>query len=116
MGQLDALLQVDGSEFLAAVIVGPQQTILGSYAQVGLDTTTAQAPLVTTQRIFSSPESLTALAEMQESVFYDLDGRRLVCRPIIVRGKIYVLIVLTSAESTYRRTLNKLVKAIEKTL
>lgn len=116
MGQLDALLQVDSAEFLAAIVVGPQQTILGRYAQAGLDATTAQAPLLTTQRIFSSPENLAALAEMQESVFYDLDGRRLVCRPIIVRSEIYVLIVLTPAENAYRRTLNKLVKAIEKTL
>lgn len=116
MGQLDSLLQTNAADFLAVLLVGPQQIILGSYTQAGLDTTTAQTPLDTTQRIFNHPESRAALAEMQESVFYDLDGRRLVCRPIKAHGDIYVLIVLTSGETAYRRGLNKLAKAIEKAL
>jgi len=98
--------------FLVATLVSPDNEIVASYALSGLDEDTISAPLVTTKRIFSNPESQAALYQMQESVFYDLDGRRLICRPINLQGTLYLLIVLTKSKTAYRRDLNQFCKKI----
>ncbi len=102
---------------LAALLVSPGDQVVASYVAVGLDKATAESPLLTTRRIFGNAESRAQLAQLQESVFYDLDGRRLICRPLMLPtlddAGPYVLVVLTTAEQTYRRALNKLVRAIE---
>jgi hypothetical protein len=102
---------------LAALLVGPDDQEVASFVAAGLDKATAATPLQTTQRIFSNPESRAQLAKMQESIFYDLDGRRLICRPLMLptlhTDAPHLLIVLTTAEQSYRRGLNKLVRALE---
>lgn len=100
------------AQFLVATFISPDNKIIASYALSGLDESTTVAPLETTNRIFGNSESQAALYEMQESVFYDLDGRRLVCRPIILKNSLYLLIVLTRAKTSYRRDLNQFCKKI----
>lgn len=105
------------AELLAALLVGPSHQVVASYVMVGLDQATADSPLGVTQRIFGNAESRAQLTQLQESVFYDLDGRRLICRPLLLPAMDdtapHLLIVLTNAEQTYRRALNKLIRAIE---
>ncbi|MBL1134034.1 MAG: hypothetical protein HND46_01855 [Chloroflexi bacterium] len=102
---------------LAALLVSPKDELVASYVAAGLDKATAETPLLTTQRIFGNAESRAQLAQLQESVFYDLDGRRLICRPLMLPTlddtAPHLLVVLTTAEQTYRRALNKLIRAIE---
>jgi hypothetical protein len=87
------------------------------YVAPGLDRTTTEAPLLTARRIFGNPESRAQLAHLHESVFYDLDGRRLVCRPLALetpgKGELHLLIVLIPAGQAYRRALNRLVKTLQ---
>ena len=98
--------------FLVVTFVSPDNEIIASYHLSGLDEDTIAAPLRTTSRIFGNPESQAALHQMQESVFYDLDGRRLVCRPIVFGDNPYLLIVLTKGKMAYRRDLNQFCKKI----
>ena len=100
------------TQVLVAIMVSPDNETVASYALSGLDEDTIAAPLETTKRIFGNPDSQAALQQMQESVFYDLDGRRLICRPILLGNNLYLLIVLTKAKTTYRRDLNVFCKKI----
>ncbi len=103
-----------GNDFLAAVLVDSENDVVATHMVPGLDQKTANAPIETTRRIFNNPDSRAALKNLHESVFFDLDGRRLVCRPLQLWGTLHLLIVLTPAERAYRRALNKLVRAIQK--
>ena len=99
-------------QFLVATFISPDNEILASYSLSGLDEDTLSTPLETTKRIFSNSESQAAILQMQVSVFYDLDGRRLICRPIILENTPYLLIVLTKSNVAYRRDLNSFCKQI----
>ncbi|MBI5931068.1 MAG: hypothetical protein HY862_17295 [Chloroflexi bacterium] len=109
--------EAQDAKLLAALLVSPADQVIASYVIGGLDKATAETPLVTTQRIFSHAESRAQLAQLQESVFYDLDGRRLICRTLMLPSldatTPHLLIVMTTAEQTYRRSVNKLIRAIE---
>ncbi len=114
MPDLDAILTEHGSKFLAVIVAGDNDRVLAAYARRGLDQATLEAPLATVRRVFNNPDSRAALVDLAESVFYDLDGRRLVCRPLQLEGEIVLLIVLTPAEKAYRRDLNTLVREINR--
>lgn len=116
MKKLEAAFIQSMTGFLAGVLADPDNQVIATYSRPGLDQETAQAPLETTRRIFNNPDSRAALSNLQESVFYDLDGRRLVCRPLRVQGKIYLLIILVPSGNTYRRAVNRLVTELEAVL
>jgi hypothetical protein len=100
--------------FLAVLLVNPQGEAAASYVAPGLTPLTAQTPLETARRIFGNPDSRAELAHFQESVFYDLDGRRLVCRSVqLSADQPYLLIVLAPAEGAYRRGLSNLIKRLQ---
>jgi hypothetical protein len=113
MTALEAVFKQITPDFLVAVLVDSTHQTIASHFRPGLDKTTTRTPLATARRIFQNPDSRAALATLRESVFYDLDGRRLVCRPLQLGGKLHVLIVLIPAEKPYRRQLNFLVRQIE---
>ncbi|NDJ85803.1 MAG: hypothetical protein GYB66_07950 [Chloroflexi bacterium] len=98
--------------FLVIALVDEQNNVVAESARAGLDAESASAPVETARRIFNNPESRRALQNLQESLFYDLDGRRLVCRPVQFRGQPHLLIILAAAERAYRRALNTLVRRL----
>lgn len=109
---IDQVFAGIGSTFLAAVLVNTDNQVIATHVVPGLDKPTANAPVETTRRIIQNPDSRAALENLHESVFFDLDGRRLVCRPLQLNGEMHLLIVLTPAQKAYRRALNNLVRQI----
>lgn len=114
MSNFDRVLKEFAKAFLAIVLVDPDNRPVARYMMAGLDASTADAPLETARRILQSPERRADLESWQESVFYDLDGRRLVCRPLRLASGVHLLIVLTAADKSYRRQLGQLVNALKK--
>lgn len=111
----DVFAEIDSSRFLAALLVDTQGHPVASFAPDGLDADTRHAPAEAAQRIIHDPNGIELLASFQESVFYDLDGRRLVCRVVMIDHQTYILIVLTPSDTAYRRALQSLVRDLEKT-
>jgi hypothetical protein len=108
---------IDTERFLAGLLVNSTAEIVAEYVLLGLDPDSQQAIKDVAQRVFSYPEGLQALQQFAESVFYDLDGRRLVCRAVEVEqgttSHLYLLVVLTPADIAYKRALGKLVRHIQ---
>ncbi|PJF44999.1 MAG: hypothetical protein CUN55_01085 [Phototrophicales bacterium] len=104
--------KIDPKRFLAALLLDEHGETVARYQIAGLDIRTQQAPLDVATRVLNYPKGLQILEMLQESIFYDMDGRRLICRVIHINEHPYLLIVLTPANSAYRRALSQLIRQL----
>lgn len=104
--------QLDPKRLLAALLLAPDGNVVAQHSIRGLDEATQQAPYNIATRVLNYPTGLAALETLKESVFYDMDGRRLICRLVLTSGNPHLLIILTPANATYRRALDQLIKQI----
>ncbi len=113
MSDLQAILaNIDSKRFLAALLLDTHGAVVAQHAIKGLDTRTQQAPYHIATRVLNYPNGVSVLQTLKESIFYDMDGRRLICRVITVAQTPHLLVVLTPAESTYRRALDQLARQL----
>lgn len=110
---------IDSNRFLAALLVnGHHASIVAQYMVRGLDPDSQQALQNIAQRVFDYPTGLHALQRFTESVFYDLDDRRLVCRVVEIEhppdeSVLLLLVVLTPAGVAYKQAVRQLVRHIQ---
>ncbi len=53
------------------------------------------------------------LERLREAVFYDWDGRQVVCRPFRVKATDYLLILLTPPKKSYKQAAGKIARSLE---
>jgi hypothetical protein len=53
------------------------------------------------------------LERVREAIFYDWDGRQVVCRPFRANQTDYLLILLTPPKKAYKQAAGKIVRALE---
>jgi hypothetical protein len=53
------------------------------------------------------------LDQLREAIFYDWDGRQVVCRPFRARKVDYLLILLTPPKKSYKQAAGKIARALE---
>lgn len=104
--------EIDPKRFLAALLLDANGAVVAQFAIQGLDTRTQQAPYDIATRVLNYPNGMNVLQTLKESVFYDLDGRRLICRVVVIEEARHLLIVLTAADSAYRRALDQLTRQL----
>lgn len=109
----NAFFDIETERFLAGLLINSEAAILARYIIDGLDAASEQALFDVAKRIFNYPEGLIALKQFAESIFYDIDGRRLICRVLELDDTLYLLVVLTPAEIAYKRALAKLERHIQ---
>ncbi len=112
-----SLEPVRASAKLEAVLVTDQVGhLIGAAAMEQVTPETLDALLALARRVVSSADQFKALIAAKETLFFDWEGRQVVCRPFEAAKQPYLLVIFAPRQKAYKQAASKLIKAAQKTL
>ncbi len=104
------------AKFEAVLVTDSTANVISAAYAEGVPLETLDALLALASRAAARQTDLQTLIDAKETIFFDWEGRQVICRLFQAGKQPYLMVVLAARGKAYKQTVGKLIKAAQKAL